>query len=125
MAAPSVEASSVKKETSMDKQTILAVLQFLKKNNLKVMLFLLVGHLTRKHDAEILNYIYKLSKQFIIALGHFRLNSESGSLDLVHSGLNFLVCIFVMKWCLQINGVHHLSRFRLPPYFSSDITTTR
>ena len=45
MAAPE-EAATVKRETSMDKQTILAVLQFLKKNNLKVMLFLMNSHLT-------------------------------------------------------------------------------
>ena len=45
MAAPE-EANAVKRETSMDKQTILAVLQFLKKNNLKVMLFLISSHLT-------------------------------------------------------------------------------
>ena len=37
MAAP-MEAAAVKQEPSMDKQTVLAVLQFLKKNNLKVIL---------------------------------------------------------------------------------------
>ena len=45
MAAPE-EAATVKRETSMDKQTILAVLQFLKKNNLKVMVFLMNSYLT-------------------------------------------------------------------------------
>ena len=69
MAAPVEASSSVKKETSMDKQTILAVLQFLKKNNLKVVLFLLVHHLTRKEYAKILlNYMYNLSIQYILSL---------------------------------------------------------
>ena len=92
MAAPE-EAATVKRETSMDKQTILAVLQFLKKNNLKVMLFLMNSHLTIQKtclDVGIYVQIIRIIPLSPIAVaGHLKL--DINSVILVYTGLKSLL----------------------------------